>query len=199
MFNLQDSLKILDIEYKIDTDFKTWIEFYTIINLENDENKKLASLIKFLNKLGLPILKESLESCAEFFAGNKYNKIKETGIVSDVSKSNYCFKKDFKYIYSAFLEQYKIDLYVTNIHWHKFQALFSSLNDDCMFSKIIYYRSVELNKVPKEQKDFYQKMKKMFSLDDNHKKMTTKEYHKAIFDRMEKIKKEVIEDGRRDN
>ena len=51
---------------------------------------------------------------------------------------------DDKYIYSAFKEQYNIDLNsIKYLHWWKFKALLKSLKEDTEFVKIKGYRAYE--------------------------------------------------------
>lgn len=197
MFNLQKTISILGVEYPLDTDFRNWIHFQQIlINKKLTDDEKAASLIDFIEKLGLPFFQETLEGIMRFFIGDTKGKTEqETDSSNDDNKIHYCFEKDFEYIYSAFLEQYNIDLIeIEELHWYKFKALFKTLNDNCMFSKIIHYRSVDIQSIPKEQQDFYKKMKKMFALDEQPKRIkTTEEYHKSIIDKYNKQYKELID------
>lgn len=89
---------------------------------------------------------------------------------SEVKKNRriYDFEQDDEYIYSAFLSCYEIDLVdVKELHWWKFRALFKSLGDDCMFSKIMSYRAIEIdNQMSKEERKFYKRMKQIYALPD---------------------------------
>ena len=53
---------------------------------------------------------------------------------------------------------------VRYLHWWKFRAMFNSLNEDTQFVKIMEYRAVELDKVPKEKRAFYKRMKMLYAL-----------------------------------
>lgn len=53
------------------------------------------------------------------------------------------------------------------MHWWKFKALFHALDENLEFMKIMRYRAVDITKIPKEQKDFYRKMKQIYALPDN--------------------------------
>ena len=77
----------------------------------------------------------------------------------------YDFEYDDDYIYAAFMSQYHLDLHkVRYLHWWKFRAMFNSLSDDTQFVKIMEYRAVELDKVPKEKRAFYKRMKMLYAL-----------------------------------
>lgn len=187
MLNLQNSIIINKIEYEIKTDFRIWLKFQEIIeNLKEDEESFLK-ILSFFIEIGLDFeinhFDEAFEKVVEFFIGkNQYGS-------STTSKNEkvFDFKKDESYVYSAFLQEYRIDLYdIEELHWHKFKSLLHSLSDNCELTKIIGYRSADTSKMDKEQKKFYNKMKRMYSLEDETEKMTTEEYHNNIYDRINK-------------
>lgn len=194
MFELQDKIKINNIEYLINTDFRCWLKFQNLIkNLKEDE-ESFFKLLSFFNEIGLDFnisfFKEVLQECISFFIGK--NSKNNTNSSTD-NKKIFDFEKDEKYIYSAFLQEYNIDLYtIKNLHWHNFQSLFESLSDNCQLSKIIQYRSVDLSKIKdKEQKKYYKKMKEFYSLDIIEEKMSTEQYHNNIKLRLKKRFAEV--------
>lgn len=78
----------------------------------------------------------------------------------------YSFEHDAGLIYAAFLLAYNIDLQdIGYMHWWRFRYLFNSLPKDCEFMRAMEYRSIDINdKMPKEQKDFYKKMKRLYAL-----------------------------------
>ena len=78
----------------------------------------------------------------------------------------YSFEYDDDYIYAAFMTQYGIDLQdIEYMHWWKFRAMFNSLTNQNEFVKIMEYRSIDLkDDMPKEQKSFYRKMKRIHAL-----------------------------------
>ena len=48
---------------------------------------------------------------------------------------------DADLIYAAFMQAYGIDLIETDMHWHKFLALFSALPEETLMVKIMSYRA----------------------------------------------------------
>lgn len=79
----------------------------------------------------------------------------------------YDFDEDFEYLWGAFLSEYGIDLVECSMHWWKFRALMMSLSEDCRFSKILAYRSMDTSKIEsREVRRFYEKMKRRLSLPD---------------------------------
>ena len=194
MFQLQDKIKINNIEYPINTDYRAWLKFQNLIkNLKEDE-ESFVKVLSFFVEIGLDFeinfFKEALEECVSFFVGK--NSKNSTSSSSD-NKKVFDFEKDEKYIYSAFLQEYNIDLYtIENLHWRKFKSLLESLSEETQLSKIIQYRSVELSKIKdKEQKKYYKKMKEIYSLDIDEEKMSTEQYHNNIKLRLKKRFAEV--------
>ena len=80
----------------------------------------------------------------------------------------YSYEFDDSYIYSAFLQQYTIDLQeIKYMHWWKFKALFDGLSEDTQIVKVMQYRSVNLAQIKDtERRNFYKKMKKLYALPD---------------------------------
>lgn len=99
------------------------------------------------------------------------------------NKSNqiYSYEFDDNYIYSAFLQQYNIDLQeVKYMHWWKFKALFDGLNENTEIVKIMGYRSINLSQIKDvEKRKYYKRMKKLYALPD----MRTQEEKEAEFAR----------------
>ncbi len=80
----------------------------------------------------------------------------------------YSFEEDAPYIYAAFLSQYGLDLTeIPFLHWWKFKALFSALEERHEFVKIMRYRSVAISpKMTAEEQKFYRTMKRLYALPD---------------------------------
>lgn len=80
----------------------------------------------------------------------------------------YDYEYDDGYIYSAFLQQYGIDLQeIKYLHWWKFKSLFDALNKDTKIVEIMEYRAIDLGKIKdKDEKNRYKKLKKIYKLPD---------------------------------
>lgn len=163
--SVPDGLKIAGTEYKIHTDFSVWIEFEKLLSDESKNAHKTISDIKnliFCDKQPPQRADEETVNKILWFyrCGKKLQKSSHTS-----EKEIFSYDYDDGYIFSAFLEQYHIDLEQTKLHWWKFHALMLSLSDSTEFVKIMGYRSVEINsKMTASQKAFYQKMKKQYKL-----------------------------------
>ena len=166
---LRDFVEVDGKRYGVHTDFKVWLKFSDIIS-----DRDMPTEQKVIESLKLCYLRGSLPNNAEgavkamlaFYAGEQ--KKPQTG---EGKKSNktpvYDFEYDAEYIFAAFLAQYGIDLTETDMHWHKFKALFLGLGEESKICKIMEYRAMDLSKVKsKEQKAFYRKMQRIYRLPD---------------------------------
>lgn len=155
-----DTITVNGSEYPVDTDFRAWVRFQGILISDGTDNEKAAKVCEFMSGMGIPQTKESLDAVLEFYAGaSTENRTKSGGNVQA-----YDFEKDSEYIFSAFLDSYGIDLTTERLHWWRFKALFKSLPEDCQMCKIMMYRTIDIKKVPKEQRKFYREMKAKYSL-----------------------------------
>lgn len=158
------------MEYEINSDFRTSILFELMM-----QDTELTDKDKIINALKLyyPIIPGNSEKAIEgimwFYRSGK-------DIVESNRKSKgksvtqiYSYDYDDDYIYSAFLDQYGVDLQdIEYLHWWKFKAMFKALKDDNMIVKIMGYRSVDLSKIKdKEQRTHYKNMKELYKIPDN--------------------------------
>ncbi len=168
----------------INTDFKISILFELL--MQDEKIKKELKIMKAL-QLYYPDFEKisdyekAIEQMLWFYrcgkelansnksnGNNKYNQI-------------YSYEFDDNYIYSAFLQQYNIDLQeIQYMHWWKFKALFDGLNENTEIAKIMSYRSVNLSQIKDvEKKKYYKRMKKLYALPD----MRTQEEKETEFAR----------------
>lgn len=106
-----------------------------------------------------------------------YTRGKSTSNVKDgASKKAHKYKKAFDFeqdsnlIYAAFYAVYGINLSSVNfLHWWEFMALLEGLPETTLFQRIIYWRTVDVNGLPKHEKKHVLKMRKIFSLKEQEK------------------------------
>lgn len=155
-----ETIKVSGVEYPIETDFRSWVHFQGILLSDDTDNEKAAKVCKMMENMFLPQTKEALDAMLQFYAGASTERKTESG----GNVQAYDFEKDSEYIFSAFLDSYSIDLTTEKLHWWRFKALFKSLPEDCQMCKIMMYRTIDLKKVPKEQRKFYREMKQRYAL-----------------------------------
>lgn len=154
-----ETVLIEGAEYHVETDFRAWVAFQGILLGKDIDQQKAEKIAAMMGRMGLPQTKEALEAMLRFYAGASTEKT--TG---GKNVKAFDFEQDSEYIFSAFYEAYRIDLSVEKLHWWRFKALFKSLPEDCEFCKIMRYRTADLKKVPKEQRQFYREMKAKYAL-----------------------------------
>ena len=161
-------VEIKGIEYAINSDFRTSMIFELMMadNELDDEIKIEQALQLYYPKMPNDI-NLAIDQLLWFYRCGK-------DIITSSSNGKgkniqiYDFNFDDDYIYSAFLDQYGIDLQDVDLHWWKFKALFKSLKEDNEIVKIMGYRSMDLNKIKdKEEKNRYKKMKELYKI-QNH-------------------------------
>lgn len=156
---------------KINTNFRSFILFELLMQDRKlaDEQKVLLTINLFYDKPPEDI-KKAMEVVLWFYSMGEEEKIKknEKNTTNNQKQKIYSYEHDAKYIYSAFLSQYKLDLNeIDYLHWWKFKSLFEGLKDDNKICEIMGYRAVDLSKIKdKEQKKKYKKLKQQWALPD---------------------------------
>lgn len=160
---------------RIRTDFRESIKFELLMqdNSISDADKiKLALNLYYYEPEKIQDVKKAIKDILWFYKCGKEDKNvdneNEENNVNNKQKQIYSYEFDAEYIYSAFMEQYRIDLNkIKYLHWWKFKALLVSLNENILFSKIMGYRAMNINKIKdKDMKKHYKKMKKIYALPD---------------------------------
>lgn len=153
-------------EYTINSDFRTSILFELLMK-DNDlsnEDKIIQAL-----ELYYPVLpsniNEAIDKILWFYRCGK-GITTSKGIGKGKSTQIYSFEYDDDYIYSAFLDQYEVDLQdIEYLHWWKFKAMFKALKQNNEIVKIMGYRAMDLSKVKdKEEKAYYRKMIELYKI-----------------------------------
>ncbi|WP_311481453.1 Gp15 family bacteriophage protein [uncultured Anaerococcus sp.] len=177
---LPNTIDVNGRKVAINTDFRTWIKYEEIMLKEDEkaQNQVLEAIDACLEENFMMSDLDELESLFDGFLwfyslGKKTDGISKTKEEdkkeSEFTNSSlvYSFEHDWAYIYSAFMECYNINLLTANLHWWEFKALFEGLNEKCLFSRIMSYRSIQItSKMSKDEKKFYRTMKKIYALPD---------------------------------
>lgn len=157
---------------KLRTDFRESIKFELLMQdktIPNEEKVIIALNLYYYEPNKIQSVEQAIEHMLWFYKCGKEDKGKNVDKNSNgKSKQIYSYEFDAEYIYSAFMEQYKIDLNsVKYLHWWKFKALFNSLNENTHFVKILGYRAINLAKIKDRNiKANYKKMKELYALPD---------------------------------
>ena len=157
---------------KINTNFRSFILFELLMqdNELKKEDKIILTLQLFFDKPPKDI-KKAIDVILWFYRGGEDEKESKSkkNEQNKRKKQIYSYEHDSKLIYSAFLDQYRLDLNeVDYLHWFKFKSLFEGLKSDNKICEIMGYRAVDINKIKnKDEKKKYQKLQREFALPDN--------------------------------
>lgn len=155
--------------FKIRTDFRESIKFELLMQDNKITEKQKIFLALNLYYYEIPKdIEKAIEEILWFYRAGKEKKTSQLTTDKNEKKQIYSYEFDDNYIYSAFLQQYNINLNsIKYLHWWEFKALFEGLNDRCQIVKIMGYRAIDLGKIKdKEEKGRYKKFKKIYALPD---------------------------------
>lgn len=162
------TVNIEDEDYEINSDFRTSILFELLMQDDDlDDKDKIIQALELYYPTMPSNLNDAVEKMLWFYRGGKNEfETKNTRKGNNKSTQIYSYDYDDDYIYSAYLDQYGIDLQdIEYLHWWKFKAMFKALKEDNMIVKIMGYRSMDISKIKdKEQKEYYTKMKKLYEI-----------------------------------
>ncbi len=162
LMKICDSVKIDGRDYRINTDFRVWIEIEGLLfEKDTDDEERLAKILVIAYPVLPPDPIKAIEKIAWFYSGGE-TCVKE---IQNTKPPVYDLREDFDYVWGAFKGEFGIDLTSEKMHWWKFRVLLGCLSDDCFFSKVVGYRSIDLSLIKdKEQRRFFERMKKRFKL-----------------------------------
>lgn len=131
--------------YEINTDFRVWLEIWRLMESEVGYEEKISKLLCLAYKNELPPhLDTAVSALLRFFSVGEEKRINKDGTQGERVMD---FAADEGLIYAAFVQQYGIDLYEEELHWHKFIRLLNGLGDDTAFMRIVGYRSISYDKI----------------------------------------------------
>lgn len=142
--------------FSIYTDYRIWLRF--VVEFEHWQKKGLKGTldIKYLFKNEIPVFECKADYDGIFDFAFPKNVIPH----SDSSRGEQVlfYDVDGDYIYSAFMQQYGIDLIdIKELHWHKFKALLNGIGKPTKLNEIMSYRAYTGEHVKAE--DQYRKLK----------------------------------------
>lgn len=190
MDDLPDTVIVAGVKIPIVTDYRTGILFeQTLKDSVMPDEERLNTVLKlyygnavFPLLSGMSAVQEALDSIMWFYrCGAEESAVSDSVDSSSGKDPPFSYEHDAAYIYAAFKEAYDIDLTKNRLHWWQFRALFLGLPEKVLFCKIMSYRMMEIPvKMPKAQKRFYQRMKRIYRLPESPEKIELKKEMEAI-------------------
>lgn len=158
--------------YHVDMTFDNILLLFEMFNdkLLNDDEKPLIALEMLIQE---KINFKTYEELASLYLYliKEFLNIDLENVDDSNNKLAFDFFKDAELIYASFLAVYKIDLFEQRgkLHWKKFIALLSNLDDNSKLKQVIGIRTMKVpaaNESSQEYRDHIIKMKQEYSLDD---------------------------------
>lgn len=156
-------LKLLELfkEKKVSTKNKVKIGLEITFGKETDlVDLSLNQQIDVLNQVSERYIENQEKFVERDIAGNPLPVLP--------SQQVYSLEKDAEFIFSGFMQDYKINLLKEQgkLHWYEFQALLSGLSENTKFRQVIEIRQWEPSKgMSAEHKSQMRKLKAIYSLD----------------------------------
>ena len=171
------------IKIDFDTNFRACVTFE--IMMQNPRYSDRAKTFQALNLFYPEInqiknVKQAIDDIIWFYScGKSEEKTSQKEKTNRKNKQIYSYVFDNDLIYSAFKNQYNIDLEeIDYLHWWKFKAMFNGLKADNKMVEIMGYRSIELSEIKdKEMRKHYKKLQQIYKLPD----MRTEEQKESDF------------------
>ena len=194
-----DSFELKEKVYHIDMAFDNILLLFELFDDEEIEEfdkvfVALRLLINEYDELELGTFEETYELfkyVLHEFIGIDLDAKTEDG---ETQVKMYDYQKDAELIYASFFAVYKLDLFEVKgkLHWKKFLALLTHLDDNSPLKQVIGYRVMKVPSEKEASKEYRQhviKMKQLYSLNDGPKDVT------SVFDTLASSFKSGRSDG----
>lgn len=157
-------------KYKIDTDYRTALRCFDIINDKEitDYERALAIIYLLFDFIPEKDLNLFLEKARIFLSHNENKKNKNNG------KRDIDFKNDRSYINASFMSDFHLDISKEKMHFWQYIELIEGLKDDCILNKIRDIRNCDLKEIKDEAKRKRIKEAKEFFKIEEEKPLPTK-------------------------
>lgn len=171
-------------KYKINVDFRIFIEFEEEMQEGNIEEAVVNAFVKFFPAFSLilnnkELLNEAVDKFIWFYqCGHNEKPPEQKGKGSKERIFSYVY--DDLYIWGAFKQYYHIDLSTIHLHWWQFRAMWLSLPTESQFTKIRGYRAYT-----GDDKDILD-LKNMYKLPKSKRDLKDQVRHDKIFNQLSK-------------
>ena len=159
------------IKIPFDTNFKIGILFEIMMqdpkySIQIKTYKALELYYPEINKI--KGIRKAIDDIIWFYSCGKDKEKTSLKSKKSNNKQIYSYVFDNDLIYSAFKNQYNIDLEeIEYLHWWKFKAMFNGLKSDNRIIEIMSYRAIDLSKIKdKDMKRKYKQLQEEYKLPD---------------------------------
>ena len=160
--NYPEKIEVDGIQFALDTDFRTAIRCFEIIEDDSIDDYERALAIIYLLLGDIPVnvdLRKVLKVLQKYLAcGNDKNRPSE-------ERKDMDFIQDEKYIVASFMSDYHIDLSSNeSMHWWHFINLLNGLTEECVLNKVREIRTCDLKDFKGKQREKMAKAKRQLAL-----------------------------------
>lgn len=159
------------IKIDFDTNFRIGIAFEIMMqNLKYSMQAKTYQALKlFYPRMSeIKDTKKAIDDIIWFYSCGRSEEKTSRKSKKSKNKQIYSYEFDNDLIYSAFKNQYNVDLEeIEYLHWWKFRAMFNGLKSDNRIVEIMGYRAMDLSKIKdKDMKKHYKQLQEENKLPD---------------------------------
>lgn len=181
----------------IDTDYRRMVQFELLMqNAEIPMQEKLPLALQLVYLQPVPDLQEAWDRLLWYYRCGQPLQTAQNQLAQP--RRMYDFEQDSQRIYTAFLQEYGIDLQSQPLHWWKFYTLLVNLPEDCPMGKIMYYRTVNPANLKGEERKQAMAMQARFALDKPAivpPEQRDKEFLERIRQRREQLQRQLGDKG----
>lgn len=180
MLTLSNNLIINDEEVRFNPDFRCVLLMFEIAEDDVLFPAQKKKLIVENFEVEHSDIEEAYKAIRNWFANESIETDSEESEEGEpIDEPIMDYKEDAELIYSAFLQQYGIDLWeIEFLHWHKFKALLLGLTENTQFKKVIEIRSIDLSKIKdRETAEHYRKLKSYYALPNKQAEKALQEFN----------------------
>lgn len=142
---LPRSVKLKNERVTINTDFRIFIDFEQEMQGKDKRgaiNKALSRFYPaFFDICQNNLLNEAVDKFIWFYKCGKTNEVSKRGKNAIKSSQIYSYSYDDLYIWGTFNQLYRVDLTRDYVHWWKFRAMWLTIPEKAIYSKIKGYRA----------------------------------------------------------
>ena len=149
--------------YPINTDFRVGVTFeLALLNGDTD----VLQLLQIWYPHIPHNVNAAVDASLQFYRLGRPALTEESGHDPIIRRQEraYDFDKDADILLSSFWQAYGIDLTSIYLHWWTFRRLMFGLPEDSGFMRRVHYRTADLKGLPKNQKKYYERMRKLYAL-----------------------------------
>lgn len=158
---LPDTVEVGGARVRIDPDFRVGVAIETEMLTDAPD---VDGLLRAFYPDGVP---QDVEAAADrmiWFYAHTDEAGQDDETPSGSSARWYDFTQDADALLASFQQAYGIDLERDSLHWWKFRRLLFGLPPETPFMQRVHYRVADLDKLPKEQRRHYRKMRRLYAL-----------------------------------